>query len=418
MSFKSIWSDTAAEGPALPSFSGSRKADVVVIGAGFQGLSTALHLAEAGTDVVVLEAETPGAGASGRNGGQVIPGLKDDPDWLDRNWGPQATEFAGSTADTLFDLIDRLGLECEADRSGWIQAGNKAVHLKKLEDRMAQWQARGAPVSWLDAAAMARATGTSSFKGGWIDRRAGKVHPLKLVHGLTAAAQSAGAKVFARSPVVGLDRAAGSWTVRSTGGGTISCDQVVLASNMYTPAELRTDIVRATVGVHSFQVATQPLDQDQLARILPGGAVVSEVRRVGTYFRIGPQSRLMIGGRGSFSDPRRDSDFGRIENELTDLFGPGLEVAYRWFGRVGITPDHRIRLCNPEPGLILATGFNGRGVALSVALGKAMAAHLAHDALMPVPMIDAIPTLPLRRLNAAVGTVGVAWYRLLDYLDR
>lgn len=418
MSFQSIWSATAPAGPALPVFTGRRTADVVVIGAGFQGLSTALHLAEAGTDVVVLEAETPGAGASGRNGGQVIPGLKDDPDWLDRHWGPQATEFAGSTADILFDLIDRLGLDCEAERSGWIQAGNKVVHLKKLEHRMAQWQARGAPVSWLDAEDMAGATGTSAFKGGWIDRRAGKVHPLKLVHGLTVAAQEAGAHVFARSAVVGLDRASGSWTVRVAGGGTVSCDRVVLAGNMYTPAELRKDVVRATVSVHSFQVATEPLDPARLASILPRGSVVSEVRRVGTYFRIGPQDRLMIGGRGSFSDPRRKSDFGRIERELTALFGPGLDVAYRWFGRVGITPDHRIRLCNPEPGLILATGFNGRGVALSVALGKAIAVHLAHDEPMPVPMTREVPTLPFHRLNAAVGTLGVTWYRLRDYLDR
>ncbi|WP_227284938.1 FAD-dependent oxidoreductase [Boseongicola sp. H5] len=418
MSFQSIWNATAPAGPALPFLTGSHKADVVVIGAGFQGLSTALHLAEKGTDVVVLEAQTPGAGASGRNGGQVIPGLKDDPDWLDRHWGPQATAFAGSTADTLFDLIDRLGLECEADRSGWIQAGNKAVHMKKLEHRMAQWQARGASVSWLDAAAMAQATGTLAFKGGWIDRRAGKVHPLKLVQGLTAATKNAGAKIFGHSAVVGLDRSAGSWTVRVAGGGTVACDQVVLASNMYTASELRKEVARATVSVHSFQVATQPLDPDRLARILPGGVVVSEVRRVGTYFRIGPQARLMIGGRGSFSDPRHPSDFGRIEKELTALFGPGLEVAYRWFGRVGITPDHRIRLCKPEPGLILATGFNGRGVALSVALGKAIADHLAHDLPMPVPMINAVPTLPFHRLHAVAGTIGVNWYRLRDYLDR
>ncbi|MFC6761615.1 NAD(P)/FAD-dependent oxidoreductase [Sulfitobacter porphyrae] len=114
MAFQSIWADT---GPAAPTFAlldDSLRCDVLVIGGGFQGLSAALHLAEAGTDVVLVEAQEPGFGASGRNGGQVIPGLKDDPDTLDRLWGPEATAFAGGTADTLFALVARLGIDCDA----------------------------------------------------------------------------------------------------------------------------------------------------------------------------------------------------------------------------------------------------------------------------------------------------------------
>ncbi|MCA0996719.1 NAD(P)/FAD-dependent oxidoreductase [Alloyangia pacifica] len=417
MIFQSLWAATAPDAPKLPALTESRRTDVLVIGGGLQGLSTALHLAEAGVGVVLLEAGEPGHGASGRNGGQVIPGLKDDPETLDRLWGPQATEFAGATADVLFALVDRLGLDCDAQRAGWIQAGSKQVHLPGLRARMTQWQARGAPVEWLDGAAMAQATGAHGFQGGWIDRRAGKVHPLKLVHGLIGAARAAGAEVFAKTPVTTLERVGTGWRARLENGALVEADRVVLASNVYTPSSLEPRLARATVPANSFQIATAPLSAEQLQRILPGGAVCSEIRRVGTYFRVGPENRLMIGGRGSFADPHREADFAELEEELAALFGPGFTIAHRWFGRVGMTPDHRVRICAPAPGLLAATGFNGRGVALSVAIGKAFAAHMAKGAPLPIPPLPTIPAMPLHGLHRVYGGIGIHYYRLRDRLD-
>ncbi|MFC6761616.1 NAD(P)/FAD-dependent oxidoreductase [Sulfitobacter porphyrae] len=210
---------------------------------------------------------------------------------------------------------------------------------------MRQWQARGVAADWLDAAAMAQVTGARGFLGGWRDPRAGRVHPLKLARGLAQAAEAAGVRVFARTAVTGLMRSGAGWQARLPGGAQITADQVILASNVYTPAALEPRLARATVPANSFQVATAPLSAAQLARILPGGEVVSETRRVGTYFRIGPQNRLMLGGRGGFADPQSADAFARIEAEIAALFGTDLEITHRWFGRVGMTPDHRIRLC-------------------------------------------------------------------------
>lgn len=417
MSFQSLWAATANPAPDLPQLTESLRTDVLVIGGGFQGLSTALHLAELGTQVVLLESEAPGFGASGRNGGQVIPGLKDDPDALDRLWGPRATEFAGATAETLFSVVARLGIECDAVRGGWIQAGSKATHLPGLQSRMAQWQARGAPVAWLDAAAMETATGVRAFRGGWHDARAGKIHPLKLAHGLARAAQAAGVQIYARSPVTGLTRAGSGWRAQLAHGVQVEAARVVLASNVYTPPGLDRSLARATVPANSFQIATAPLSPEHLARFLPGGVVVSEARRVGTYFRIGPENRLLLGGRGSFSDPQDAAGFSRIEAELKRIFNADFRIEHRWFGRVGMTPDHRVRLCEPAPGLLAATGFNGRGVALAVALGKAFADYLAVGTPLPIPIRPSIPALPFHALHPLYGSLGIHYYRLRDHLD-
>src|SRR5579862_1114779 len=169
----SLWAATARPAPDTPPLDASRSADVAIIGAGFSGLSAALHLAQAGLSVVVLEAGEPGWGASGRNGGQVIPGLKFDPDQIVAMFGGEGGEhlirIAGGAPDTLFDIVARHGIDCEAKRCGWIQPAFAEADMALVASRAEQWQRRGAPVSIDDTNTARRLVGSPVYQGGLID---------------------------------------------------------------------------------------------------------------------------------------------------------------------------------------------------------------------------------------------------------
>src|SRR5215468_5891014 len=189
----SLWAATAPPAPPTPPLAQSARADVCVVGAGYAGLSTALHLAERGVRTVVLEAHEPGFGGSGRNGGQVIPGLKYDPDDLVAMFGAEAgghlVRVAGGAADTLFGLIARHGIDCEARKCGWIQPAFAAADVPVVERRAEQWQRRGAPVEVIDRDTVRRLVGSPIYHGGLLDRRGGSVQPLSYARGLARAVQ-------------------------------------------------------------------------------------------------------------------------------------------------------------------------------------------------------------------------------------
>jgi len=414
----SLWDATARLfPPEAPALEGATRADVAVVGGGYTGLSAALALAERGVSVVVLEGRHIGFGASGRNGGQVIPGLKLDPDALDRRFGEATTAFAGAAADVTFALIERLKIDCGAARTGWIQATVKSSHRKLLAKRAEQWRRRGAPVEMLDMDAMGRLTGSFRFYGGWRDPRAGVLHPLDYVRGLARAVEAAGAELHALSPVERLVRTGPGWRV-TTAHGSVDAAEVVLATNGYTDGlwpNLRTTILPA----RSCQIATAPLPAEALAKILPGGEAVSDTRRIGNYFRIGPGGRLLFGGRGPFHEPRAPYDYAKLRKALAWLLpdAADAEIEHYWSGRVAMTPDHLPHIHQPAPGVIAALGYNGRGVAFATALGLAIGAHLA-DRTQPLPLqLSRMAPLPVHGLHPVYGEWAIDIARLRDALE-
>jgi glycine/D-amino acid oxidase-like deaminating enzyme len=393
-----LYLETAERAPAVTPLSGDRKADVVVIGGGYTGLSTALHLAERGTEVVLLEAYEPGWGASGRNGGQVNPGLKHDPDVVEHDVGGELgvrlVAFAGAAPAFVFDLIERLGIPCEARRCGTLRAARHPKHLERVRVTAAQYARRGAPVELLDAAAIARATGTEHYLGALLDRRGGALNPLSYARGLARAATRAGAAVHGGTRVNGIERSGGAWRVR-TATGQVSCTQVVLATNGYTDS-LWPKLSRTVVPVFGAIAATEPLP-DAIARdLLPGGQVLYESGAVTVYYRLDDGRRLIIGGRGPMQEIQTPADVPHILNYARRLWPAltGARWTHGWGGRLGFTADQYPHVHEPAEGVIACLGYCGRGVAMGTALGAALAKRILGDASefpLPVTPMKPIP---------------------------
>jgi glycine/D-amino acid oxidase-like deaminating enzyme len=418
----SLWAATAEPAVDTPPLDASISAEVLIVGAGYTGLSTALHLAGQGVKVCVIDANEPGWGASGRNGGQVIPGLKYDPDELIRRYGSRDGEalalIAGSAADMVFDLIERYGIQCDATRNGWVQPTHSTKLIGTLHARARQWEARGAPVELLDRTQVSKRLGTEAFVGGWIDKRAGSVQPLSYARGLARAAKAAGVAIHGGTRAAALERRPDGWRVRCAGGCVIDAKQVLLATNGYTDA-LWPGLAQSVIAANSFIVATRPLPADIGATVLPGREVASDSRRLLLYFRKDAAGRLLMGGRGPFRDPRSAVEWAHLERAARLMYPQleGIEYEYRWAGRIAITRDFLPHVHTPEQGLTIALGYNGRGIAMATTLGKHLAAFMSGAAQgLPLPPTSVKP-IPFHAFQRVYISAGVAWYGLLDALS-
>ena len=416
----SLWAATAPPAAETPPLAAPARAEICVIGGGYCGLSAALHLAEQGADTILLEAREPGWGGSGRNGGQVIPGLKYDPAELRAKFGEEhgrrLVDFAGRTADTVFDLIDRHAMDVPHVRAGWIQGAHTEAGLAEVARRAEQWSAWGASTELLDRAAAARKLGTDSYLGGWIDRRGGAIQPLAFARGLARAALAAGARIHGGTAVTKLERRGERWHVETDRGVAVDAGRVLLATNGYT-GDLVPGLRRTVIAVNSFQIATEPLTDNLRKTILPEGHVSSDTRKLLLYFRFDHQGRLLMGGRGPFREPKGPEDWAHLERVLGKLFPQvkGTPIAHRWCGRVAVTRDFLPHLHEPAPGLLVDIGCMGRGVGLQTTMGKTLARYLGSGRAsdLPFPIVPIAP-IPAHGLNRLYVSAIIAWYRMTD----
>lgn len=416
----SLWAATAPPAPETSPLRESVAADVCIIGAGYLGLSCALALAERGVRAVVLEQREIGFGGSGRNGGQVIPGIKEDPDAIEARYGPEAgralVAFVGGTADRVFDLISRHRMDVPHVRNGWIQGAHTPEMLETVARRCRQWQARGADVMLLDRAAAAEHLGTDRYHGGWLDRRGGALQPLAYARGLARAALAAGAAIHTDTRVTGIAHEGGAFRVATDRGAAVRASRVVVATGGY-PGGLVPGLRESAVYPNSFQIATEPLSDNIRKSILPHGQVTSDTRTLLLYFRLDHEGRFLLGGRGSYREPRGAEDWAHLERVMPKLFPQlaGARIAHRWCGRVSVTRDFLPHVHEPEPGLLALVGCMGRGVGLQTAMGQAVAEAVAtgNRAAIPFP-VTPIRRLPLHALHELYVAALVAWYRLTD----
>ncbi|WP_374370469.1 NAD(P)/FAD-dependent oxidoreductase [Dongia sp.] len=391
---------TAPPAPDAPPLNGDTRAAVAIIGGGYTGLSTALHLAEAGTDCLLLEAGPLARGASGRNGGQVNPGLKIEPgeayEKFGRAAGGRLVRLAGEAPAYVFDLIRRHGIECEAARNGTIRVVRRESEAAMIAGTIADWAKEGVTLDRLEGTALQVGLGTANYPLGVLDRRGGSVNPLGYARGLAAAAARAGARLHGKSKVQRLTPSGnGAWLVE-TAAGRVLADRVVLATNGYSD-DLWPGVRRSVVPFFSAIAATEPLPSPLRARILPGRQVAYESSWRVMYWRIDAQGRLLMGGPGVQRETADPAHYRHLVACALGLYPDLKNVCWthHWCGQVAVSDDHLPHIHELAPGLLAALGYTGRGIALATVMGRELALRLGGAA----PDELAFPVTPLQPIR-------------------
>jgi glycine/D-amino acid oxidase-like deaminating enzyme len=419
----SLYDETARQAPETPPLDGDRSVSVAVIGGGFTGLSAALHLAEQGVDVVVLEAHQLGWGASGRNGGQVNPGLKHDPDQIIRDFGNdlggRMVALSGNAPNIVFQLIQRHQMECHALRSGTLRAAARVRDAAGVRATEAQWGRLGAPVRVLERDEIEQTTGAARYECALLDRRGGQVNPLGYARGLAQAAMQAGAAVHSSTPALRVQCSGAHWRVQTL-TGTVRAEKLVLATNGYSD-DLWPGLRRSIVPVYSAIVASEPLPEPLARSVMPARSVLYEMGRVTVYYRVDCDNRLLMGGRSVQREVNAPNELRYLIDYAIHLWPMMRDVKWThgWSGQLAITRDHYPHVHEPDDGVLACLGFNGRGVAMSTAMGPQIARRVigGRNAEIDMP-VTTMEEIRFHALWRSAVRARVIYGRVRDWIGR
>lgn len=415
---RSWYEDSCGERPRYPTLNGDVSCDVAIVGGGFCGLSTALHLAEAGTSVVLLEAHRLGDGASGRNGGQMGSGQRAGVLELERELGFERAKALWDLAEeakrSLFEVAQKHNFQTD-----YLPGQLTPMHKQRYESE-ARKEAEAVnerfgydKIRYLDHQEMASALGSTAYFGGTQDDGTGHIHPMKYLIGLARAAAKAGAKLHEKTAVTKID-GNGKFAIR-TAHGTVTADRCILALNGYH-ADLRPELAAHVLPLQSFIGATEPLGHN--SPVLPGKQAVDDSRFVVRYFRKTADDRLLFGGREAYGAATPSDIETTIRKQIAKIY-PDLadtKLTHAWGGSVGITMPRMPYVRELEPGLWSAGGFSGHGVMMSNYTGRLIAEQLLGGSeqirLLTELDISAFPGGTLMRNPLKV--LALTWYAMLD----
>ncbi len=418
-----LWAETAPPPPDLSSFKGDRKSDVVIIGGGYTGLSAALHLAEKGTDTVLLEAEHIGFGGAGRNVGLVNAGLWLMPDdvvkIIGREYGDRVINELGNSPDLVFNLIEKHGIDCEAVRNGTLHCAHSRGGYKALEQREEQWQKRGASVKLLNKQEADSVTGSRSFHGALLDLRAGTVQPLAYARGLAHAAKDAGADLFIGSSVTKMEQQGKKWKI-TTPGGTITAKAVIQACQGYASHGFKKNM-KTLIPFNFFQFATKPLPQTIRKTILPQGHGAWDTNMILSSYRLDRAGHLIIGSVGSVDRFGFSLHKNWAQRSIKKVFpqimenGYEPELEYGWYGRIAMTTNHVPRFHVFSDNNICVTCYNGRGIGPGTLFGKLMAQYFLNDAHDNIPLpVSSQKNIMTRKIRGFFYESGARAYHFIQ----
>jgi gamma-glutamylputrescine oxidase len=418
----SYYAVTAATLPEQPVLEESICADVCVIGAGFTGLSAALHLAEAGMNVVVLEAQRIGWGASGRNGGQLFGGQRQDVDWLESHFGATLARRLWQLGEDAKGLVKKLvadlAIDCALTPGVALVAHKRryVAHYHALADKLTTVYGRQS-LQKLDAAEVRALLGTDVYHGGYVDWDAAHLHPLNLALGVARRCLALGVRIFEQTRALDFDDA-GKVTVRTI-TGRVSADFLVLAANGHLD-NLSPKLAGRIMPVNNFMIATEPLDAGLADTINPRRIAVADSRFVINYFRMTPERRLLFGGGENYRRqfPRDIAAF--VRPYMLKIY-PQLEAAaidYAWGGTLAITLNRMPHFGASSPHVYFAQGYSGQGVGLAHLAGQLLAEAIRGKAER-FDLFARLPTRPFpggRWLRWPALVLGMSYFALRDRL--
>lgn len=417
----SWYAATATPFPALPALEHDARADVCIVGAGYTGLGAALELAQRGASVVVLEAAQVGSGASGRNGGQVHTGQRNDQAWLEKTLGrDDAMALWRMSQDArahLLSLIATHQIACDF-APGMVHArhrrggeGVDAAYIDLMQSRYGYDQ-----LALIDAADLADELGTDVYHGGLVDRGGGHLHPLNLALGLARAAMTVGAVVHEQTRATAWRREGGAIVVE-TPTGRVTCDQLILTGDGYLDDLVGGPARARVMPINNFILATEPLGE-RADQIIRSNAAVADTRFVVSYFRKSPDGRLIFGGGENYRPGFPPDLKAFVRRHMLKVY-PGLAdvaVTHAWGGTLGITVHRAPFVRDLAPGVRIAAGYSGQGVMLAPYFGKLLADAALGDG-EGVKLLSKLPTPPFpggRLLRWPLTVAGLSWYALRD----
>jgi len=412
---------TAPDFPAQPRLAGRARADVCILGGGFTGLSAAIELAEAGLSVVVLEANTVGSGASGRNGGQVIFGYSKEQAQLEALVGLEASrqlfDWTLEGMRLLHERCARFGIDAQW-RPGHAHLPIKARHVRELHEfRDDLAEKYGYQLQWWSREQLRAQMASDRYLGALFDPRSGHVQPLSYVRGLAKAALSLGVRIHEASPVTALQR--GEKPVLRTADGEVECDFAVLGGNALMHG-IAPELEARIMPVGTYIGATPPLGEDGAKALIANGMAAADTNWALDYFRIGADTRLLFGGRASYSTLPPPNLRGTMERRMRRVF-PQLArtpIERVWGGWIDISRNRAPHWGRLGRNVYFAQGFSGHGVVISGLAGRVIAEAIRGQS----SRLDVYARIPHhkfpggRMLRTPMLVAAMAWFKLRDAL--
>jgi gamma-glutamylputrescine oxidase len=423
----SLWASTAVPLRAFPFLSGDVQAEVAIIGAGYTGLSAAHHIAKSGLTPVVLEANRPGWGASGRNGGVITAKFRQSFRGIDaahgRAMAKRMYEIAHESVEIVEQLVSELSIAgAQLARSGQVKAAHNHATLQAAADE-ADWMKRemgDADVRILDAQEVREETGSQAFVGGVLNPGSGGIHPLNYLHGLAEGLAHRGVAIYQESPALRLRRE-DSRVVIETPQGAVRARQVIIATNSYSDlTEATRHVQRTLVPFRSAIIATDKLSPNLAGHLMPTGRTYTETKRMMRWFRR-VDDRVVFGGRGAFGKRDSEAAFGALRKAMVGIFPElaDIPLSFQWSGLVGMTLDSMPHIGRLNDRTLFAMGYNGAGVAMSSLMGRYLARFVRGET-PDVGLLDAgrLKSIPFYALREPAVRMVAGWYQFLDAIGQ